>query len=46
MRVKYTDEKRYFIPEPSVNRFLIATDLTTAPDYLVIKAADEYKDKP
>jgi len=40
LAVKYTDEKRYFVSESSVYRFLKEADLITAPDYVVIKAAD------
>lgn len=43
--VKYTDEKRYFISESSAYRFLKEADLITAPDCVVIKAADEFTDK-
>ena len=32
LAVKYTDEKRYFISESSVYRFLKEADLITAPD--------------
>ena len=42
---KYTDEKRYFVSESSAYRILKEADLITAPDYVVIKAADEFKDK-
>ena len=45
LAVKYTDEKRYFISESSAYRILKAADLITAPDYVVIKAADEFTDK-
>ncbi|MEJ6510266.1 MAG: IS3 family transposase [Octadecabacter sp.] len=45
LAVKYTDEKRYFVSESSVHRFLKEADLITAPDYVVIKAADEFTDK-
>ncbi len=45
LAVKYTDEKRYFISESSAYRILKAADLITAPDYVVIKAADEFNDK-
>ena len=44
LAVKYTDEKRYFVSE-SACRILKAADLITAPDYVVIKAADEFTDK-
>jgi hypothetical protein len=45
LAVKYTDEKRYYVSESSVYRILKETDLITAPDYVVIKAAEEFKDK-
>lgn len=45
LAIKYTDEKRYFISESSAYRILKAADLITAPDYVVIKAAEEFKDK-
>ena len=45
LAVKYTDEKRYFISESSAYRILKAEDLITAPAYVVIKAAAEFKDK-
>jgi len=45
LAVKYTDEKRYFVSESSAYRILKAADLITAPDYVVIKAADEFTDK-
>lgn len=45
LAVKYSDEKQYFISESSAYRMLKAADLITAPDYVVIKAADEFTDK-
>ncbi len=42
LAVKYTDEKRYFISESSAYRILKTADLITAPDYVVIKAADAF----
>ena len=45
LAVKYTDEKRYFVSELSAYCILEAADLITAPDYVVIKAANEFKDK-
>lgn len=45
LAVKYTDEKRYFVSESSAYRILKEADLITAPDYVVIKAADEFTDK-
>ena len=43
--VRFTDEKRYFVSEDSVYRLLKARDLITSPAYIVIKAANELKDK-
>ena len=45
LAVKYTDEKRYFVSEFSVYRILSAEDLITAPAHVVIRAADEFRDK-
>jgi len=45
LAVKYTDEKRYFVSESSAYRILKEADLVTAPAYVVIKAANEFKDK-
>ena len=45
LAVKYTDEKRYYISESSAYRILKEADLITAPDYVVIKAAEEFKEK-
>ena len=45
LAVKYTDEKRYFISESSAYRILKAEDLIAAPAHVVIKAADEFRDK-
>jgi len=45
LAVKYTDEKRNFVSESSAYRILKAADLIAAPDYVVIKAADEFTDK-
>jgi len=45
LAIKYTDEKRYFVSESSAYRILKEADLITAPEYVVIKAADEFKDK-
>lgn len=42
---KYTDEKRYFISESSAYRILREADLLTAPAYVTISAADEFRDK-
>ena len=45
LAVRFTDEKRYFVSEASVYRLLKAHDLITTPAYIVIKAAEEFKDK-
>ena len=45
LAVKYTDERRYYVSESSAYRILKEADLITAPDYVVIKAAEEFKDK-
>ena len=45
LAVKYTDEKRYFVSESSAFRILRAEDLITAPAHVVIRAADEFRDK-
>ena len=45
LAVKFTDEKRYFVSESSVYRLLKAHDLITSPAFIVMKAADAFKDK-
>ena len=45
LAVRFTDERKYFVSEASVYRLLKAHDLITSPAYLVIKAANEFKDK-
>lgn len=45
LAVRFTDEQKYFVSEASVYRLLKAHDLITSPAYVVIKAADEFKDK-
>jgi RNA-directed DNA polymerase len=42
--VRFTDDKQYFVSEASVYRLLKAHDLITSPAYVVIKAANEFKD--
>ena len=41
----FTDAEAYFVSESSVYRLLKAHDLITSPAFIVIKAADEFKDK-
>jgi len=43
--VRFTDAERYFVSEASVYRLLKAHDLITSPAFIVMKAADEFKDK-
>lgn len=45
LAVRFTDEKRYFVSESSVYRLLKAHDLITSPAFIVMKAADEFRDK-
>jgi len=45
LAVRFTDTNCYFVSESSVYRLLKALDLITSPAYLVIKAADEFRDK-
>jgi len=45
LAVRFTDEKKYFVSESSVYRLLKAHDLITSPAYIVIKAAEAFKDK-
>ena len=45
LAVRFTDTERYFVSEASVYRLLKSHDLITSPAYIVIKAADEFKDK-
>ena len=43
--MRFTDAERYFVSEASVYRLLKAHDLITSPAFIVMKAADEFKDK-
>ncbi len=45
LAVRFTDTQSYFVSEASVYRLLKAHDLITSPAFVVIKAADEFKDK-
>ena len=45
LAVTFTDTKGYFVSEASVYRRLKARDLVTSPAFIVIKAANEFKDK-
>jgi len=45
LAVRFTDERKYFVSQASVYRLLKAHDLITSPAYIVIKAADAFRDK-
>jgi putative transposase len=45
LALRFTDERKYFVSEASIYRLLKANDLITSPAYIIIKAADEFKDK-
>lgn len=45
LAVTFTDERGSFVSEASVYRLLKAHDLITSPAFVVMKAADEFKDK-
>jgi len=45
LAVTFTDTKGYFVSEASAYRLLRARDLITSPAFIVVKAADEFKDK-
>ena len=44
LAVTFTDEQRYFVSEASMYRLLKAHDLITSPAFIVMKAANEFKD--
>ena len=45
LAVRFTDERQYFVSEASVYRLLKAQDLITSPAFIVLKAADAFRDK-
>jgi len=45
LAVRFTDTEGYFVSEASVYRLLKAHDLITSPAFIVMKAADKFKDK-
>jgi transposase InsO family protein len=45
LAARFTDTKSYFISEASVYRLLKAQGLVTSPAFIVIKAAEAFKDK-
>src|SRR5436853_2285730 len=46
LAVRFTDTKSYFVSEASVYRLLKAHDLITSPAFIVVKAADAFKERP
>src|SRR5207244_11005904 len=44
--VRLSDRQSYFVSEATVYRLLKAHDLIASPAFIVIKAADAFKDKP
>jgi putative transposase len=45
LAVRFIDTEKYFVSEASVYRLLKSLDLITSPAFIVIKAADEFRDK-
>ncbi|WP_369934897.1 IS3 family transposase [Ruegeria sp. A3M17] len=45
LAITFTDQESYFVSEASTYRILKAHDLITSPAFIVIKAANEFKDK-
>ena len=45
LAVTLTDQERYFVSESTVYRVLKAHDLITSPAFIVLKAANQFKDK-
>jgi len=45
LAVQFTDTEKYFVSEASVYRILKSYDLITSPAYVVLAAADEFRDK-
>ena len=45
LATRFTDTANYFVSEASVYRLLKAHDLITSPAFIVMKAANEFKDK-
>ena len=45
LAVRFTDTQKYFVSEASVYRLLKAHNLITSPAFVVIKVADEFRDK-
>ena len=46
LAIRFTDTEKYFVSEASAYRILKAHDLITSPAFIVMKAADEFRDNP
>jgi transposase-like protein len=44
LAMRFTDTEKYFVLEASVHRLLKSLDLITSPAFIVIQAADEFRD--
>ena len=45
LAVRFTDQQKYFVSEASVYRLLKAHDLIASPAFIVIKAAEAFRDR-
>jgi transposase InsO family protein len=45
LAIRYAESSKYFVSESTVYRLLKKRGLLTAPNYMVLNAADEFKDK-
>jgi len=45
LAIRYAESSKYFVSESTVYRLLKKRGLLTAPNYVVLIAADEFKDK-
>ena len=45
LATRFTDTNSYYVSESSVYRLLKAHDLIGSPAFIIIKAADEFRDK-
>jgi putative transposase len=46
LAVRFTDTESYFVSEASVYRLLKAHDLIASPAFIVMRAANEFKERP
>ena len=45
LAVRFTDTRKHYVSEASAYRILKAHDLIASPAFIVVKAADEFRDK-